>query len=239
MTASASTWKPSHTILLLTCPGWRVERKAYLSLTGNTLVDIDPTTPDTLWLRNYASRLTRKEDINPVFPSRAQLDIQLAQDALNQIFFTLAELDEFARAAPSEKFIGWVSVVLTEINLSLLHRRNMLLCGTHCGFPMYANTPTIKCKQCSADIALRLNPKILGRVVDETACSAAGKLYLSDDAWEQLLGRSMQDLCRVSVDELKFLQQRMLYLRVNLGLAWWAEENEAGVGRVWVWAVKA
>lgn len=54
-----------------------------------------------------------------------------------------------------------------------------------------------------------------------------------------MLGRTKQELCKQSIDELSFLEQRMLYLRVHLGVAWWAEENDVSVGRVWVWAAKA
>ena len=202
-------------------------------------MDVNPAMPDTLWLRNFAARLTRREDISPVFPDSEQFDVELAKEALNRILFTFAELDEFARAAPSEKFFGWVNVMLTEINLSLLQRRNMLLCATHCGVPIYANTATAACKQCSETVDLRLNPRVLGPVIDETGCSQTGKLFLSDAAWDQLLGRTKQELCQASADDLRGLEQRMLYLRVHMGIVWWAEETDVGVGRVWVWDVRA
>lgn len=239
MTASASSWKPSQTVLLLTRPGWRIDKQTYISLTSNTLVDIDPAMSDTIWLRNFAARLTQREDINPPFPSKKVLNVELAKEAVNQILFTLAELDEFARAAPMEKFTGWINVMLTEINLSLLHRRNMLLCGTHCGVPIYTNSATAKCKQCDKPVELRLNPRILGPVIDETGCSQTGKLFLSDDAWEQLFGRSKLALAAQSADSLRLLEQSMLYLRVHMGVAWFAEEADVGVGRLWVWDVKA
>jgi hypothetical protein len=205
---------------------------------NSTLIDVDPDMPDALWLRNFAARLLRREDINPAFPDRTQLDLRNAREALNQILFTFADLDDFARAAPTEKFVGWVSVMLTEINLSLLHRRNMLLCATHCGVPIYANTANATCKQCSATVSLRLNPKILGPVIDETGCSQAGKLYMSDKAWVELLGVTKEALYKLTLDELRFIEQRMLWVRVHLGIAWWAEERDVGVGRVWVWAVR-
>jgi hypothetical protein len=195
--------------------------------------------PDTLWLRKFAARLTRREDINPTFPSKEQLDIQLAQDGVKRILFTFADLDSFARAAPLEKFLGWICVLLTEINLSLLQRRNMLFCGAHCGIPIYSNTASATCKQCSALIDLRLNPKILGPVIDETGSSQAGKLFLSDDAWEQLLGKTRQEISNGSADDLQILEQRMLYSRLHMGIAWWTEEVDVGVGRLWVWEVRA
>jgi hypothetical protein len=210
----------------------------YISLTNGTLVDIDPAIPDTAWLRNFASRLRRREDVNPPFPGKKKLDVALASGALKQIFFTLADLDKFARSAPRETFTGWLSVIITEVNLSLLHRRGMLLCSTHCGVPLYGNASTGVCKQCSAVVTLRLNPKILGAVIDETGGSQGGKLFLSEEAWEQLLGRSKTELCAEGVDGFRYREQRMLYLRVSMGVAWWAEEEDVSGGRVWVWAVR-
>lgn len=67
-TASAAAWKVSHTILLITEPGWRIDKKAWISLTSSTQVDVDPAIPDTEWLRRFAQRLTRREHINPPFP---------------------------------------------------------------------------------------------------------------------------------------------------------------------------
>jgi hypothetical protein len=202
------------------------------------MIDVDPLISDTLWLRNFAARLVRREDINPPFPNNKRLDVTVAAEALNQIFFTYADLDNFARAAPSEKFVGWVNVLLTEVNLSLLHRRDMLLCATHCGIPIYGNTPCAVCKRCSSETDLRINPKVLGPVVDETGCSQGGKLYLSDEAWQELLGVRREALCQMTSEELRSVEQRMLWLRVHMGIAWWAEEMDVGVGRVWVWAVK-
>jgi hypothetical protein len=195
--------------------------------------------PDTLWLRSFAARLTRREDINPPFPTKEKFDVAVAQTALRQILFTFADLDSFARAAPTENFFGWMSVLLTDLSLSLLYRRNMLFCETHCGVPIYGNTLTASCQQCSALVILRLNPKCLGPVIDETGSSQAGKLFLSADAWEQLLGSTRQELCAMSVEDLRVLEQRILYTRVSIGVAWWAEEADAGVGRLWVWEIKA
>ncbi|KAJ9665735.1 hypothetical protein H2201_004220 [Coniosporium apollinis] len=66
--ASAGSWKASHTILLLTEPEWRVDKRAWISLTSSTQVDVDPAIPDTEWLRGLAQRLTRRERVNPPFP---------------------------------------------------------------------------------------------------------------------------------------------------------------------------
>lgn len=239
--SSASAWQPSHTVLLLTAPGCRTSGASsttYISLTSSTLVDVDPTIPDTTWLRAFAARLTRREDVNPPFPSCARLDVAKASSSETQILFTLGTLDAFARAAPHETFVGWLAVLLVGVELSALARRHMLLCGMHCTVPHYANAPSTRCRQCDAEITLRLNPRILGQVVDETGVVAAGKLVLSDEAWEQLLGRTKEEVCAMRGEELRALEQRMLYMRVSLGVAWWADEEDVGVGRLWIWAVR-
>jgi hypothetical protein len=69
---SAPNWKPFETILLITNPGWRIAQKTWLSLTANTRVDVDPDISDAVWLRAFAQRLTKKENVNPVFPDHGQ-----------------------------------------------------------------------------------------------------------------------------------------------------------------------
>ncbi len=72
-TSSASTWKPSETVLLITNPGWRIDRRVWISLTANTMVDIDPCINDTNWLRRFAQRLTRRECVQPMWPNKGIL----------------------------------------------------------------------------------------------------------------------------------------------------------------------
>ena len=66
---SAAPWKVSHTILLISNPGWRIERKTWISLTSNTFVDVDPCVPDADWVRKFAMRLKKREHVNPPFPT--------------------------------------------------------------------------------------------------------------------------------------------------------------------------
>lgn len=70
VTASTSAWKPSETVLLLMNPGWRIDRRAWISLTANTLVDVDPCISDADWLRKFTQRLTRRECVQPVWPEK-------------------------------------------------------------------------------------------------------------------------------------------------------------------------
>jgi hypothetical protein len=74
-------------------------------------------------------------------------------------------------------------------------------------------------------------------MVDETGCTTPGKLILSSRAWEHLLGRSIEDLTKTNLEVLKYLECRLLFLRLTLLFAWKAEE-EGGVGRMWIWDVR-
>lgn len=65
---SAAYWKTSHTILLISQPGFRVGKKPVLCLSPNTHVDVDPSMADAEWLRGFAQRLTTKEMVNIPFP---------------------------------------------------------------------------------------------------------------------------------------------------------------------------
>ncbi|KAF2873590.1 hypothetical protein BDV95DRAFT_540811 [Massariosphaeria phaeospora] len=231
---SASSWQPSSTILLLSHPGWRIDRLAKLSLTANTRVDIDPDIADARWLRALAHRLNKKEHVNPSFPT-AVFDTATAETAPVRILYTLAELDACARTNPAEPFTGYLSVVLTQLHIVSAAKRNMLLSSSCCGLPVFANAATAPCKQCDAPLALRINPRILGAVVDETGQIGCGKLVLSDAAWLQLLGRTAEQLVATDVNVLEYLEQRLLFLRVSLGFGVWIED---GVGRLAAWCVK-
>jgi hypothetical protein len=73
VTASTVSWQPSHTVLLITNPGWKTDRTAWISLTANTHVDVDPCFSDVAWLRSFARRLTKREHVNPPFPEGGEL----------------------------------------------------------------------------------------------------------------------------------------------------------------------
>jgi hypothetical protein len=77
MATSATPWKASQTVLLLSRPGWRIDRKSWLSLTSNTMIDVDPDIPDTYWLRNFAQRMVRKEHVNPSFPDGREYTLSM------------------------------------------------------------------------------------------------------------------------------------------------------------------
>jgi len=85
---------------------------------------------------------------------------------------------------------------------------------------------------------LRPNPKLVGPIIDETGTLACGKLVWSDRAWEQLLGRTARQLSASSSELLKYLERRMMGLRVTLVVGWIGDEGEGTGGRLGVLSVK-
>lgn len=124
------------------------------------------------------------------------------------------------------------------MNIFSLFNRGNLFCSECCGVPLYSNTPSASCKQCSRHTVLRTNPKLVGPIIDETGTIASGKLVWSDRAWEQLLGRNATELSMSSSELLKYLERRMMGLRVTLVVGWMGGEGEAMGGRLGVLSVK-
>jgi hypothetical protein len=73
--------------------------------------------------------------------------------------------------------------------------------------------------------------------VDETGCTATGKLILSDRAWTQLLGGPVSELALADTDLLKYMEQRLLFHRVTLLFGWASEQGENGMGRLYIWEI--
>ena len=85
---------------------------------------------------------------------------------------------------------------------------------------MYASTPVSKCKSCDKEIELQLNPKVIGTLVDETGSISTGRAVWSAQAWEQLFGRTVQELVAEDIPTLRLMEQRMLCLRVHVMFGW-------------------
>lgn len=256
---SRQSWKPGETVILLQSPSCKIARRVrrpsslsppppqhppnhptrqtYLTLTSTTLTDLNPAIPDTLWLRCWSTRTRTREALNPPFPA-APFDPHTLEHGPVRCLYTLAALDEFARAAPTESFQGYLSVVLAEPKLLECWRRRMLCCGECCGMAAYANAVAAACRGCDGAVALRLNPRIVGQVVDETGAVGAGKLLLSDRAWRDLLGREVGEVLRMGFEEVKHLTDRLLFCRVTLLFGWTGDKTVAG-GRVCVLGVRA
>lgn len=206
-------------------------------MTAATIVDVDPHIADADWLRSWSKRQKVREAINPPFPEDA-FEPHLVRTGPVRCLFTIAELDEFARCAPGETFQGYLSLLILEFRLLDCYRRNMLLCGECCNIPIYANSMQAICRGCDKEIHLRLSPRILGQVIDETAVIATGKLLFSDDAWRDLLGRGPEDVLKLSYDEVKYLSDRLLFSKIIVLFGWTGDESKAG-GRICVFGVSS
>jgi len=66
--ASASSWTPSWTVLLISKPSFNEVHPTRIALSHETLIDVDPDTPDTGWLREFAEGLTKRRHVNQEFP---------------------------------------------------------------------------------------------------------------------------------------------------------------------------
>jgi hypothetical protein len=121
--------------------------------------------------------------------------------------------------------MGYISVLITEVNITVNFKRNMLMSTECCGIPIFANSVTAMCKQCEKHVPLRINPRILGPVLDETGQVSSGKLVFSTAAWEQLLGRTAEQLVGSDLEVLKALEHRLFFIRVSLGFGWCLEAS--------------
>ncbi|KAI4651985.1 hypothetical protein J4E93_002182 [Alternaria ventricosa] len=235
----ASLFVPSETVLLISNPGWRIDKMAKLTISGNSRVDIDPDMGDARRLRALAQRLTKKEHVNPPFPIADDV-VEGFENAAVRALYTLADVDDVARSLSNrrstETIAGYLSVIITELNIVTPFKRNMLMSNECCGIPIFANSTQVICKQCEKLVGLRINPRILGPLLDETGQISSGKLVLSDAAWTQLLGRSPEQLVDTRLDVLRYLEQRLLFLRISMGFALKLEDE---IGRLAVWCVKS
>ena len=230
---SAASWRPSLTVLLITNAGWKELKKGKgkININPNTYIDVDPDIYDAAWLRNYAQRLAKKDHVNTPFPSEV-FDIAHFESSSNRIKYTLADIDKFVRAGPTETFMGYFSLHITELQVAKLHMRNMMCSTECCGVPIFANAIQARCKQCDQEVDLRPNPRIVGQLADETGSVNGGKLIWADEAWKLLLGRSTQDLVAEPPQTLKNLECQMKNVRVTLLMGWSPEVGKLAVGKI-------
>jgi hypothetical protein len=221
---SVRTWTPHLTILLITSPSIRRPGSRNLSVNSRTIIEIDPTIPEAESLRRWAQR--ENCPINEHFPTSLFDDVESISQAPLRLQFTLASLDSFIRASPSQIYNGYLSVILTKLNLVALWDRGHLFSMECCSMPIYANVSRGRCEQCgTCDVVLRVNPDVVGEVADETGAISLttaperetnsknppgkaiisdggkkqhSKLLWTDSAWTQLLGRGPEELAQLS-----------------------------------------
>ena len=85
---------------------------------------------------------------------------------------------------------------------------------------MYANAIQAQCRTCEKTKTLRLNPKIVGLLIDETGGITSGKAIWSEEAWWQLLGRTPEELVASDKEVLQYLENRILFLRITVMFGW-------------------
>lgn len=68
--------------------------------------------------------------------------------------------------------------------------------------------------------------------MDESGAITCGKLIWSDDAWEQLLGRNAKDLASSSPKLLKYLENRLLFLKLAVMFGWSEDVGKLCILRV-------
>ncbi|KAI4253008.1 MAG: hypothetical protein L6R42_007741, partial [Xanthoria sp. 1 TBL-2021] len=114
-----------------------------------------------------------------------------------RVLFTLAELDEYVRnnpsglePPPSDSVISQVVEMPAAVE--------------------YLSMPTPQPPSASS----------VGTFIDETGAISSGKLIFSAEAWEQLLGRSTEELAKCNGPLLKYLENRILFLRLTILFGW-------------------
>ncbi|KAG9915377.1 hypothetical protein KCV05_g12734, partial [Aureobasidium melanogenum] len=185
-----------------------------------------PSIPEAERLRAFAGHMIRRRHVNPAYPDK-EYELRSVSKPDEHVLYSLADLDDRAREAPEDEFEGYLSVIILDLNMTSLRQQNMLMCNECCGIPLYANSTVAKCKQCDEQVPLRINPRLIGRLIDESGCILSGKLVLSDHAWTRLLGRSVGEMIQSSASTLKSVEHRMLHVRITLRF-WWS----AGVGKL-------
>lgn len=68
--------------------------------------------------------------------------------------------------------------------------------------------------------------------MDESGAITSGKLIWSDDAWEQLLGRDAEGLAASSLKLLKYLENRLLFLKLAVMFGWSEDVGKLCIMRV-------
>ena len=236
--ASAREWVASETILLITRPSFRESTskwssKPILGLTVQSMVDVDPSSewPDAKWLRNWLKDLRKRDSVKQEVPEGVW-DEQIAAE--DQVLFTLKDIDDWVRENGKRPLSGWLSLIVLELKLSLMRKRNMLCVTECCGIAIYFNGTTMLCPHCTRPLSLALNPNVVGILLDETGMLAQGKLVWSEQAWMQLWGRGADELVQMKPKKLGWLESRLLGLRLNLRFGWMEE-----IGRLCVLEVRS
>ncbi|KAL2222439.1 hypothetical protein M432DRAFT_538832, partial [Thermoascus aurantiacus ATCC 26904] len=241
MMCSALRWTPFSTVLLISRANWR--RDWCLSVTARTMIEVDPDIVEAEWLRRVAVGASRC--VNPAYPEGG---------------ITLSSLGVFLTRR-TKIYMGYMSLLITEVNLVALYRRRRLFSAECCTMPLFANAVAAECGQCGRRAELRLNPQVIGALSDETgtiACSPSAPslsssrgaasfsptasptpLIWSPHAWRQLLGREPAELLAAPTPDsngeaslLGYIESRLRFQRITVVFGWSGEVGRLAICRV-------
>ncbi|KAK2752247.1 hypothetical protein FQN54_008148 [Arachnomyces sp. PD_36] len=146
MASALKDWVPCSTILLITKPNCWGAHSSRLSVSARTMVEVDPEGMGEggEWLARLAGWSGR--GVNERFPEGGELvwfllrgygevliceylvfDVEAVEEAVTRVKFTLADIDDFIRVGPKNQiYMGYLNVLLTEVNLVTMYKANRL-----------------------------------------------------------------------------------------------------------------
>ncbi|RKF77605.1 putative nucleic acid-binding protein [Golovinomyces cichoracearum] len=218
---SARTWKPERTILLISNPGFRSPNPSIscsqgsLRILRDTMIEIDPDFRNADLLRQWAQSKIRRDSITWEF-TEDEKDFEDFEGGTVRKFFTLAELDNCTCFNWNRTFTGFINVIIRNLNLHRMHRRNKLICG----ILLYSNSSVSECATCGKPVSLLPNANLVGQLLDETGCINGSSLIWSPSAWENLFGRPSEVVASWSREECTSFEQYLCFMRVHLCVGW-------------------
>ena len=96
-----------------------------------------------------------------------------------------------------------------------------------CNSPVTSPTPQSQCSKCRHPVSLGINPRIVGLLIDETGGISGGQMIWLEEAWHQLLGHTTAELAKCNGEEIRRIEQRLLFLSIVV-LFGWSEKHEGG-----------
>ncbi|TQS36082.1 hypothetical protein Golomagni_03477 [Golovinomyces magnicellulatus] len=222
---SARTWQPERTVLLISNPGFRSPNpsignsKGSLRILRHTMIEVDPDFRDADLLRQWAQCKIRRDSILWEF-TEDERDFEAFESGTVRKLFRLAELDNCACFNWNRTFTGFINVIIRNLNLHRMHRRNKLMCGQCCGILLYSNASISECATCEKLISLLPNANLVGQLLDETGSIDGSSLIWSPSAWEKLFGRPSEVVASWSREECTSFEQYLCFMRVHLFVGW-------------------
>ena len=147
-----------------------------ISIRNSSQIIVNPRLRQVPKLRQLAMREHFPD--NEDFPSELFDISDVAPDA-NKIQYTLAEFADTVSRNPLHQHVGYISVLLADIDLVGLAKKGCLFSMECCATMMFANCEHVFCDYCGEVATLYLNPNILREIVDETGSIRTDASYES------------------------------------------------------------